>query len=223
MQTRRRLVCLLFLFLIPAFAQENAKNARVSGHVYDAAGNPLVRAQVRVFPLETAFSGGLAGAITDSNGFYTFDTPAYGKTRILVIKEEAGYPNTMGAIFAPDVETLPEVSLTPGAELHDVDIHLGEPDGSIQGKIRDAVSQAPIIGARITLRRASDPEVMYSTNSNRDSTFRFVLPNRPITMTISAPGYSSWTYINAFTGDHFLQLESQDRRKIVVELQPLKK
>ena len=212
-----------FCLALPLFAQESAKRARVSGHVYDAAGNPLARAQVSVFPLETAFSGGLPGAITDSSGFYTFDTPAYGKTRILVIKEDAGYPNTMSAIFAPDVEALPEVSLAPGADLHDVDVHLGEPDGSIEGEIRDAVSNTPVTVARITMRRVSNPDVMFSTNSGRDATFRFVLPNRQISMTIAAPGYSPWTYIDALTGNNFLQLKSQDRKKIVVELQPLKK
>lgn len=61
------------------------------------------------------------------------------------------------------------------------------------------------------------------TNSRRDATFRFVLPNRQISMTIAAPGYSPWTYIDAVTGNNFLQLKSQDRKKIVVELQPLKK
>lgn len=185
MQNPRLMACLTLLLLSAlAFAQESAARARVSGHVYDAAGNPLSRAQVSVFPLEAAFSGGLPGAITDANGFYAFSTPAYGKTRILVIKEEAGYPDTMSAIFAPDSETLPEVSLVAGADLHDVDVHLGAPDGSIEGEIRDAVSRVPIIGARITLRRVSDPDVMLSTNSNRDNTFRFVLPNRQISMTV---------------------------------------
>lgn len=224
MRSSRRLVCLLSVVVaLSAIAQADGGRARVSGHVYDASGRPLAHAQISVFPLETAFSGGLPATFTNDLGFYTLDTPAYGKTRILVIKEEAGYPNTMSAVFAPEVEALPEVNLDRSADLHDIDIHLGNPDGSIDGEIRDAISKAPVLTARITLRRVSDPDVMLSTNSDRDGTFRFVLPERPIRLTVAAPGYLPWTYVDAATGNNSLELKPHERKRIVVELQPVTK
>jgi hypothetical protein len=92
---------------------------------------------------------------------------------------------------------MPEVSLTPGSHLENVDIHLGPPDGTVEGFVIDAGTRTPVSKARITLHR-SDHESMSSSTLPPDGHFFYALPPAPFEITISVPGYSPWTYKDAY-------------------------
>jgi len=170
--------------------------------------------------LEADVSERLPFAITDENGKFRLLSPAFGKTRLCAVKEEAGYPNTQGLLFVSGKENLQIVNLTSGAQVEDVDIILREPDGIVEGVVTDSTTGRPIPGARITLRRLDGISAFYSTSLPRDGSFQFALPPRPISIAVSAAGYQTWMYRDPQTFALGLVLENSTHRSIRVELTP---
>ncbi|MGH9530734.1 MAG: carboxypeptidase-like regulatory domain-containing protein [Terriglobales bacterium] len=193
--------------------------ATVTGRVLDSEGRPVAAAKISAFPLDVAISGPMPVApLTDQEGKYRLVLPAYhGRTRLCAVKPEAGYPDTQGLLFVSGQESSPEVRLTDGARLENVDIKLGSPDGTLAGFVVDAETRMPITKARISLRRAS-PASMYSTTISPDGHFFFALPHAPIEITVTAPGYVPWSYNDIQSGTNALELASSDHRVITVEL-----
>jgi protocatechuate 3,4-dioxygenase beta subunit len=170
--------------------------------------------------MDVGSSGGLPSAVTDREGRYRLTSAAFpGRRRLCAAKESAGYPNTHGLLFVSGKENMPEVSLTAGGHLENVDIRLGPPDGILEGSVIDLRTGAPIPKARITLHR-SDPESMYATSLPPDSHFVFALPPVPIEITVEAPDYKPWEYRNPQSLAKGLVLSNSDHRVIAVELRP---
>jgi hypothetical protein len=193
----------------------------VTERVLDSEGRPVAGAGVSVFPMDVAASGAVPRRpISDEEGRYRLVSPAYpGRTRLCAVKESAGYPDTQGLLFVSGTETMPEVYLTPGGHLEDVDIRLGPPDGTLEGFVVDNGTGAWVPKARITLHRA-DREAMYSTSLPPDGHFLFALPPAPIEIKVSAPGYLIWKYKDPRSGAAKVVLDTLDRRTITVELTP---
>ena len=192
----------------------------IDGRVLDEKGRPLQGARIVPFPLEAAVSGGMPYTVTDGNGEYRLSSPAYGKTRITVIKEDAGYPNTSVAVFAPEHDTLPIVMLTEGVHLHDIDIHLPSPDGTVEGRITNAKTGEPIAAARITINAADNPDILYATGL-RGGTYFYPLPEKKLQITIEASGFKPAHLVDPATGKAYVELRRIDHRKIDVALEPL--
>jgi hypothetical protein len=226
MRMKRRLTYLNILVALivnssQVFGQAAAERAAVSGRVFEADGHPLANAKISAFPMDVAISGSLPGmAITDEQGRYELVLPAYpGRTRLGAIKESAGYPDTQGLLFASGKESMPVVTLQPGVRLEGVDIHLGAPDGVLEGLVIDSRTRAPVSRARITLHR-DQPDSMYSGSLPADGSFRFALPAVRIDITVTAPGYASWKYKDPQSGATGLVLGSGELRTMTVELKP---
>jgi hypothetical protein len=193
--------------------------ATVRGYVLSADGRPVANANVKVLPLEVGFSGRLPSAITDGSGLYTLVSEPFGRTRIVATKEDAGYPDTRYAIFAPERENMPEVMLTSGAHLDDINIRLPVPDGSIEGRVVSQGTGKVILNARVLLERVDNTQVSESTDV-RNGTFLFHLPKRKIEITITAPGFLPLKVIDPDTGRPYLELESYDHKQITAEMKP---
>jgi len=112
---------------------------------------------------------------------------------------------------------MPEVSLVPGGQIENVDIHLGPPNGTVEGVVLDAETRAAVSKARITLHR-SDREAMSSSTLPPDGRFFYALPSALIEINIEAPGYQPWTYKEEHSITNGLVLKSSDHRQITVEL-----
>jgi hypothetical protein len=211
----------LLMGLMPLMRSQVPQDwATVTGRVLDADGRPLPGARISIFPLDVGISGGMPRQpITDQDGNYSLVAPAYpGRTRLCAVKESAGYPDIQDSLFlSPTDGKLPEVSMTPGGHLENVDIHLGPPDGTAEGFVIDAETRTPVSKARITLHR-SDSESMYSTSLPPDGHFFYALPPAPIEITIVAPGYLPWTYKDAHSTANRLVLSPSEHREITVEL-----
>lgn len=201
-------------------SQTPADWATVTGRVLDSDGRPVSGARISIFPLDVSLSGGMPSQpTTDSDGKYRLRSPAYpGRTRLCAVKESAGYPNLQYALFVSSADgAMPEVSLTSGGHLENVDIHLGHPDGTIEGTVLDATTHAPVSKAQITLHR-SDNDSMSSATLPPDGTFFYALPPNPIEITIRAPGYLQWTYKDEHSTANRLVLGSSEHREITIEL-----
>jgi hypothetical protein len=200
-------------------AQSGQERVPIAGHVYDYQGRALAGARIFLFPLEAAVGGPLPGAISKEDGSYRLASPAFGKTRICVSLERLGYPDTFAKVFSSPADHFPELILAPGTEFESVDIHLGPPDGTVEGTVVDRDTGAIVPLARITLRWAEDPSVYRSENVSRTGGFLYALPKRPISIEIAAPGYRTWTYTNPSTNAHFIEMESADHLSIKIELE----
>jgi hypothetical protein len=218
----RRFTTIIFaccLISAELHAQRQLGTAHISGRVWNANNEPVLEARVRIFPLEVAWSGPMPISVTDEQGFYHLDLPAIGKSRVLVIKETAGYPDTSIKICASGQEHEPEVLLFTGAVLTNVDIHLGKPDGSLQVNIVDHDTGAPIHGARVVLRRKDDPSIFYSDGINKP-TITLSLPDKAITIEVSAPGFSTWKFTDTSTQHDYLEVSPEKHLTVTASLIP---
>lgn len=196
--------------------------ATVTGRVIDSEGHPLAGAKVSIFPLDVAVSGGMPRQpVTDHDGRYRLLTPAYpGKIRLCAVKETAGYPDTQGLLFSSPRDSMPVVSVAPGAVLDNVDIHLGPPDGVLDAIVVDARNGRAIPKARLILRR-DEPESMYSATLPSDGHFSFALPPVPIQISVDAPGYRHWTYEDPDRAAPNILVKGSEYKRILIELTPL--
>jgi hypothetical protein len=201
------------------WAQDQPQNVRLSGHVYESDGKALGGAKITLFPLETGIGGPIMpSALTGEDGAYFMVAPPLGKTRILASLEGRGYPNSFYKIFASPEDHFPEVNLIAGAALREVDIHLAPPDGVVEGAVIDKENGATIRFAQIALRSAAEPTVFLSSGVGPSGHFQYALPNMPISVSISAPGYNTWVYIEPSTHAQYLKLNSSEHRTLSVEL-----
>jgi hypothetical protein len=217
MTRMRFLVWLVIGLALAAPAQQSNDPATVSGRVFDAQGLPLTNAKISIFPM-IAFSGGLPTAITDKEGHYRLVSPPFGDTWFSAVKETAGYPDTNALLFAPVTDDRPKVFLGPGSKF-ELDIHLGPPDGILEGVVVNAATKTRIANARIALRR-EQPEAIYSGSLPQDAHFLFALPSVPIGISITAPGYLPWTYKDPKIALDKITLSGSDHRTLSVELTP---
>jgi hypothetical protein len=133
-------------------------------------------------------------------------------------KVAEGYPDTsVYALFSNDENVEPVVDLKDQAELNGVDIHLAPPDGTLELDIIDKETGAVVQAARLTMRRA-DTHTFYSTDI-RNGMYSTPLPDKPISIEISANGYQGWRYLSP-RGAESIEIRSLEVRKIRVELVP---
>lgn len=216
-RTMKILISLLAIsFGLTVMSGQSQESAVVTGKVLDTQGNPVAGARISIFPT-AAGSGGLPFAVTDQNGNYHLVSPPFGETFLCAVKESAGYPDTNGLLFSRQEDDRPKVTLSPGSHLQ-VDIHLGSPDGVLEGSVIDAVSRAKVPTAKITLRK-THPDAFYSGTITQSS-FLFALPPTPIEISISAPGYMPWQYKDSQTGSNKILLDGTDHRTLTIELTP---
>lgn len=69
------------------------------------------------------------------------------------------------------------------------------------------------------MRWVADPSVMYSENIPSTGDFQYSLPERPITITIAAPGYRPWRYVDYTTNQGVIDLKPGEHRSIVAKLE----
>ena len=189
----------------------------VQGHVFKADGTPLSGARVVVFPLEMGYSGVLPAATTDDKGAYKLSSQPYGKTRLIAIKFDEGYPDTTYAIYAPMEERNTEVMLRPGVVLTGVDIKLPPPDGRLQLTIVDANTGQSLQRCRIHLEREEEPRVREDRDCE-SSGLLIALPHRQIKIVVSSGGHQSTTVVDPITTMPFVDLQANENRKIRVEM-----
>lgn len=199
-----------------AFAQH--ANVILEGFVYDNTGVPLRGARINLAPLGP-FEGIMPDALSDQSGHFRLSTPLFGKTQISASKDDAGYPDATGMLFTSPGDQKVIVDLSADQPITRVEIHLGKPDGIICGLVVDKENRKAIGTARIHMAWANNPSVFYSATVPDSGAFVYALPERPITIKITAPGYRPWTYSDQQSRHRYLEIQSGERLPMLVELQ----
>ena len=213
------LLGLAFVCVLSLQGQTAEDVATVTGRVLDAKGEPVEGATISIMA-----RGGMSGVVpyvrTDKNGLYRLVSRPYGIAWLTAVKESAGYPDTNIFLYLPSngVNPRSEVDLTPGSHLY-LDFHLPPPNGIVEASVVDARTGAPVRNGRVRVSRDDLPIEVYSSGTlSPGGHFMFALPEVPISITVSAPGYTSWTYRDPLRKTDKLILASGDHRELTIEL-----
>jgi hypothetical protein len=219
MTTRSILVAAwLNVLLLFGFASGQSLGS-ISGTVLDEKGAPVVKAQVRVEPLDSRpMAMPVRMVETDKDGHFTMNSLALASYKLFAVKESAGYPNTSFAFYSNHM--FPTVTLTAGLPKADITLKVGPPSGVILGTVASAVTSEPV-SATFLLRRVSDPDNWISFSQRAD--YRALVPaSVAVFVEVSAPGYKTWFY--GGPTDTLkrppIQLESAKEMKLDIRLEP---
>jgi Family of unknown function (DUF6843)/Carboxypeptidase regulatory-like domain len=205
-------VVLLFVTLASSAKLAAAKGA-IRGRVIDQDGNPIAGANVHAELHGVPMAKAIQFVQTDSAGLFTIDRLDFGTYDVNGEKEEDGYPETHWALYADK----PAASATVSAEkpTAEVELKFGPKAAVIVGSVRDAVTGKPLNSA---FEIARDKNGSISTSAPPE--FRFLIPsNTPVELEVSAPGYATWRYNEAFRGSS-LNLLAADERRLDIVLEP---
>lgn len=150
--------------------------------------------------VEVHFYGPVSGVApsaqkTNERGVYTITTPAYGKGVISASKQSEGYPNAAMAYYEQEARTsLKRVNLLASTRLRGVNLTLGNPDAVVKFEIVSRGTQKAVGDARIQISLATQPEICGSYTVPPNGIFSFVLPDRPVKVKVTAPGFAEWSY-----------------------------
>jgi hypothetical protein len=201
--------------------------ATVEGNVVDESGIPVVGALVSFLEHAQAFNSKAAVYYkTDSTGAFRAEMNLTGSQSfwVLVKKEEAGYPDTVTALYNENEGQL--VVLDCGVYRSGILVKLGPKAAHIRHiSVVDEETGKQISNASITLRRLSSPikrlslaDIFLTTSANikpLSSTYLglAVPPDVDVSYVISAPGYTT-------SPKKILHLKSSEEIDIEVQLQP---
>jgi len=203
------------IFCIYAFGQTLGT---IKGHVTDQQGRKMPGLTVCAMPYATGFRGHLVSAVTDKDGAFEIRSSVVGQLQVIAYKDDAGYPDVSGVLFTSGMEHFPVTDVLQGQTLNNLNIVLPPPDGILSGKVRDSITGEAVPQARITLRWAESPDVMYSSYLKSDGSFMFALPPRPITIELSAEGRQPWHYVDPKTGSAYVSLTASSKVNLSITL-----
>ncbi|MBY0090740.1 carboxypeptidase regulatory-like domain-containing protein [Priestia aryabhattai] len=154
----------------------------ISGQIIDFSGNPLPNATVRLIDQNQNVVG--IGS-TDISGSYTIGNIAPG-TYILVASAPGFGTNTQG------------ITIGPEQFLTGINIPLQANPGEITGQILSVATEAPIIGATVTIRTLQGGGGIVVQVVNTDQQGNYLVPNLTsgrYSITIAQPGFSTQTLV----------------------------
>jgi hypothetical protein len=187
----------------------------VTGRVTTAGGVAIGKAFVEAVPIMSGKSGGRLGQLawiqTDDQGrFHMSLLP--GRYQMRAKAENDGYPDPNFQLSVDPAATFPEISVAL-ADISGVNVTLGGKGGILVGELRDEVTKKPIVG-KITITDARKPQAFVELFSDQDGHFQFTVPNKPILISATAPGYKTTN----FQGRSEAIVSDGERRAIVLEL-----
>jgi hypothetical protein len=168
----------------------------VSGLVLNTEGEPVSGAEILASDPYKGSAGKLPAAYTDERGEFLLKDLAPGQYVLSVNKIEEGHPYSDWAFYSDGVTEAPQVMIREGETIPGVVLYLRPKAAELTGRLIDADTNKPLKGldkgpkgARITLRRADNPEAAIYTAPNAEGEFSELVPAAPFTIEVSAPGY----------------------------------
>jgi len=162
------------------------RGGTISGIVVDTEGNPVSQASVSARK-RTSFTGPLIPAQADKQGRFTMTRLEADTYQIYASKEEDGYPRLNSTFYAGTKSIIQQITLNENEVSSGNVIRVGPKALNLFCRVVDAVTKKPVNGVRITMRRVDNPAAFFQTGVH--GSFRILVPQVPITVEVSAPGY----------------------------------
>jgi len=203
-----------------------ATTVRIAGHVIDKDGHAVADATVAFFPFSGR--GGMAtfalDTQTDAKGDFSFAVPPLGDGWLRAMKFDSGYPDFVNGLYGrggndKNNGSITLISAKQGSPVTGLTLQFGEPDAVIDWTVRSEADRSLLPNGRYKIALSDEPTTFQSASFGADAHFIFVLPQRPVIITIAVPGYRDWSSAgDANFGDRFmLKPGSRQRRDIYLK------
>lgn len=187
----------------------------VEGQVLNPESMPAANCSVEAVPIrDNGFAGNLMWTKADDKGIFHL-TLDVGRYEIRAKDEVQGYPDPNVLLSLDPEAVFPEVTVSK-EPISGVQVRLGPRGGILEGNVRDETTHRAIGGARITIRDVKRPQAFVDIFSDKAGRFRFTVPSRPLSISVSATGYKTIT----FQGGQAVTLLGGEHNVISVELRP---
>jgi hypothetical protein len=97
-------------------------------------------------------------------------------------------------------------------DLSEVKVKLGTKGGILEGELLDKATRSPVEKGKVTIADARRPEVFVEVFADKEGRFQFAVPNKPLQISGSAPGYRAASFEEGVT------LAGGEHLKITLEL-----
>ena len=155
--------------------------------VRDLSGSPVAGATVYIFQTEH-MTGRVPRFKADSAGKFILRNMPPGSYEIHAYKESEGYPDTFFAFFSTDNKKAWRVVHVYADRTTNVVLELGPKYARLKLSIRN--ESGSVIGASLTFKRVDDPENIFTTAVNGESSL--LVPPVPFRFEVAAKGYQVW-------------------------------
>lgn len=222
---RSVLLPLLLLASLPTFPQtadSSQTEGTISGTVLDEYGQPFKGVEVCTYmpgaPSGSKEARGKCPVTSDEAGQFRIDHMTMGTFEVEAIKPEDGYI----AFAGTSVREM--VTLKPSRSSATVVLKLGPKPGVLLPNVKDKLTGEPIVsfqvGWEISTRNGSygGGQTIEQWEPKR----AIVPPEKPLHLTISAPGHKKWIYHDPSDPSRpaFIRWQPGEVKELFVELEP---
>lgn len=149
---------------------------------------------------------------TDNEGRFRL-TLAPGRYEIRAKDEMGGYPDP-NFLLSSDPSTAFPVINVDGRDLSDIKVRLGAKGGILEGELLDRATRSPVAKGKVTIADARNPQIFVEVFVGKEGRFRFAVPNKPVKISGSAPGYLVASFGQTIT------LAGGEHRQVTLDLVP---
>jgi hypothetical protein len=206
-------VAVASILLLAGFQRGGPKT--ISGIVVDAGGAAVTAAVVAAVPADEGGSvANLSWIGVDSQGRFRLILRP-GVYTLRAKDENGGYPDPSFLLCSDPKAVFPQVSVGQ-ADLSGLRLILGQKGGIITGDLLNEITQQPVANGKITIRDARRHDAFVELSASANGRFRFTVPNKPVQIVATAPGYRDTYYDNG--GE--LLLSGGEAKDLVIKLTP---
>lgn len=167
----------------------------ILGVVTDSNGTAIAGASVAAIPIDERGSAGNFGWVhVDDKGRFHL-VLKQGRYIIRAKAEADGYPDPSFLLCSDPSAMFPEVTIEQ-ADVSSVRVVLGMRGGVLAGDLRDEATQQAVPNGKLTIRDARQHDAFVELSANQGGHFQFTVPNKPVQIAATAPGYEMARYGN---------------------------
>lgn len=190
----------------------------IEGYVLDNEGHPASKAHIEIVPIGSSRIGPSSEVVTGDDGEFRIPITTPDIYRVFAWDEVRRVPYPAISINTPVGWKPLDITVSKGATLDEVTLTLPKPYGLLSGTVTDADTGEVIDHARIWLERANDPQIYMARSVRPAGELNLLLPDEPIRVRITAPGYAEWVYHPSGSGPDSVRLSAGEDQIVEVRL-----
>jgi Carboxypeptidase regulatory-like domain len=164
----------------------------VVGTVVASDGSPIPNASVEAVQLTSGNQDinicQLQWSKVDKDGRFRLNLSP-GRYEIRAKDETDGYPDPNFLLSKDPNSDFPVITVD-NQELSEIKVRLGSKGGILEGELLDQATLSPIEKGKITIADAEQPSIFVEVFTDKEGRFQFVVPNKAILVSGSAPGHA---------------------------------